>query len=97
MLDWDGNRWVDKGIIGVNLLLTIGGSASQAKFSNESFHWNLDCETVQDVFISCLNDTKEMHLFFDSSTGKLGWSSLFGAVAPELSNIGVQAFSCTKF
>ena len=99
MLKWEGSSWRSLGLSGVPLLLTLDGENSSYKMGDRVAR--LTCSTAGGR-VSCLNMIKSSHILIDLNSGRLGMSSLYGAVmAAEEDNykdsINAEAFNCTKF
>ena len=99
MLKWEGSSWKSTGLAGIPLLLTLDGENSSFKMGDRVVR--LTCSTTRGR-LSCLNVIKSAHILMDLNSGRMGMSSLFGAVmaAEEDSykdSIDAEAFNCTKF
>lgn len=109
-LNWVDGKYERALIESYNVLLTIDGSDSEAKPSNSSSAFNLDCEsTMGGLSVSCtdyLDDGRDVlvssqHYFFHPESGRLAISSLFGVIMPDsdrnMSPYSIELYHCTKF
>ena len=99
LLNWEGSSWRNVGLIGVPLLLTLDGENSSYKKNDRVTR--LTCSTAG-YGLSCLNRNKTTHILIDLNSGRLGMSSLYGAVMAAWKEnykdtINAEAFNCTKF
>lgn len=103
MLMWENSRWRSVGLAPLPLLLTLDGENSSFKIADTIFP--LDCSKAPlsgsgmgDV-LSCLSKIKTQHILINLNSGKMGMTSLIGAIASgdTRDSIDAEAFNCTKF
>ena len=107
-LDSTALKWIDGNyetgrMADDNLLLTVDGVNSEAKFSNFSEAYPITCgNTDSPETVSCLYTiATESHLYLHKPSGRLGVSDLFGMVMGDSernkSPLSVRLYQCTKF
>ena len=97
-LFWEGSSWRRMGINPYPLLLTIDGENSSYKIGADN-GTGLDCSRTG-VFTSCITVIPANHIFMHTATGRMGMSSLFGAVSTsseDRDSVNAQIYNCTKF
>ena len=101
MLRWVNSEWSSVGLSPLPVLLTLDGGNSSFKMADNTF--NLDCSKAPlsgnvDV-LSCLSSTKTQHILINLDSGKMGMTSLIGAIGSGdyRDSINAEAFNCTKF
>ena len=98
LLSREDGGWKPYGRYPKNILVTIDGANSSYKEGEDEYA--LSCSKVE-YFpnVSCLDFTMSTHLFFNSNSGKMGMSSLYGATSTGDSTytVSAQVFNCTKF
>jgi len=101
MLKWENSRWRSVLISPLPLLLTLDGENSSFKTGDSTFP--LDCSKAplsgSDDVLSCLSNIKTQHILINLNSGKMGMTSLIGAIstANYRDSINAEAFNCTKF
>lgn len=97
LLDWEDGRWKMFGVSPMPLLLTIDGAYSS--FKKGDIDVGLACNTTSMMTVSCLDNGQAYHLYFDPSTGKLGYSFLAGALqtGDQRDSVSASIYNCTKF
>lgn len=101
MLMWENSSWRQSGIIPSPSLLTIDGENSSYKQGDNDYF--LDCSEVSSLSgskFSCLDYTSSMHILMDTDTGKMGESSLYGALmssSERRDSVSAEIYNCTKF
>jgi len=98
LLDWEDGRWKQYLKTLQPLLLTLDGDIAIVKEGDKENR--LSCskhERLQNI--SCLNSIMSTHLYFNSESGRLGESKLFGAISKaELrDSVIASIYNCTKF
>jgi hypothetical protein len=101
MLMWENSSWRQAGIIPSNILITINAdNTGSAKRSTEDYSTNLTCTSPRlGSYYSCLGPALLEHYLFSPDEGKLGISSLYGAImtSAERDTVSAEIFNCTKF
>lgn len=101
MLMWENSSWRQTGIIPDNILITINAdNTGSAKRSTEDYSNNLTCTSPRlGSYYSCLDSALLEHYLFSPDEGKLGISSLYGAImtSAERDTVSAEIFNCTKF
>tara|TARA_R110002074_G_C12431025_1_gene656843 strand:+ start:767 stop:1168 length:402 start_codon:yes stop_codon:yes gene_type:complete len=101
MLFWENSSWRQTGIIPDNILITINAdNTGSAKRSSEDYSNNLTCTSPRvGSHYSCLDSALLTHYLFSPDEGKLGISSLYGAImtSAERDTVSAEIFNCTKF
>jgi len=95
-LIWEDGRWKSFGVTDTQLLLTLNGANSAYKIG--SIMIGLSCSEAFGN-ISCFSTyTGDRHIYFDPDSGRMGLSSLYGAVIKaDTESVYTQIFNCTKF
>ena len=101
MLRWENSKWRSVRLSPLPLLLTLDGGNSSFKMADSTY--DLDCSKAPlsglgDV-LSCLSSIKTQHILISLNSGKMGMTSLIGAIASgdTRDSIDAEAFNCTKF
>ena len=99
LLDWEGGSWKQYLKAAEPLLLTILGE-DIAYVKQGDVETPFSCskhERLQNI--SCLDSIMSTHLYFNSESGRLGKSNLFGAISQGALRDSVIAsiYNCTKF
>ena len=101
MLRWENSKWSSAGLSPLPLLLTLDGGNSSFKMADSTY--DLDCSKAPlsglgDV-LSCLSSIKTQHILISLNSGKMGMTSLIGAIVSgdTRDSIDAEAFNCTKF
>ena len=101
MLSWENNRWADYTVAPENVLLTIEARLVQIKFGDAP-NRSMECALWDDgnfPYLLC-RDSVGRTLMFNTATGQLGYSNLYGAIT-ESSNyrdsVVTIIYNCTAF
>lgn len=96
MLNWENGNWNQRSINPAPLLLTIDGDNSNYKRAD--VERILNCSKILSRF-SCLDTIRSEHLYIDPATGKMGVSTLYGAIltGDTRDTVSAQVYNCTKF
>ena len=78
------------------MLLRLGGKYSSYRMSEEERH--LDCSEALNGKVSCVDSLGSKLIVIDPTSGKMGRSTLFGAVqaGDSRSALATEVYNCTK-
>ena len=95
-LTWENGAWRQVGIEPTPILLRLGGKYSSYRMSEEERL--LDCSEAISGKISCLDPLGSTLIYIDPTSGKMGRSTLFGAVqaGDSKSALATEVYNCTK-
>ena len=111
-LFWENNRWVRKGLLPENLLITLPTAPPQMfpheisdnhshgtyKFGDEPDS-GMFCRTNLGEIVSCVSLAGLEFFLLNPETGRLGYAALFGALmrSNERDTVYSSIYNCTKF
>jgi hypothetical protein len=95
-LTWENGAWRQVRIEPTRILLRLGGKYSSYRMSEEERL--LDCSEAISGKISCLDPLGSTLIYIDPTSGKMGRSTLFGAVqaGDSKSALATEVYNCTK-
>ena len=95
-LTWENGAWRQVRIEPTRILLRLGGKYSSYRMSEEERL--LDCSEAISGKISCLDSLGSTLIYIDPTSGKMGRSTLFGAVqaGDSKSALATEVYNCTK-
>lgn len=101
MLSWENNTWRPYSVIPYNILFTINAdNTGSAKRSDDDYVSRLTCKLPYiPSHYSCLTPSLAAHYLFSPDEGKLGISTLYGAISTSgnRDSVNAEIFNCTKF
>ena len=95
-LTWENGAWGQVSTEATSILLRLGGKySSYRKLEEERL---LDCSKALSGNVSCLDSLGSKLIYIDPTSGKMGRSTLFGAVqtGDSRSALAVEVYNCAK-
>ena len=95
-LVWENGAWEQVSVEPTPILLRLGGKYSSYRILEEERL--LDCSKALSGNVSCLDSLGSKLIYIDPTSGKMGRSTLFGAVqtGESRSALAAEVYSCTK-
>ena len=95
-LIWEDGAWRQVGVAPTSILLRLGGKYSSYRMSEEERP--LECSKASNGKVSCLDSLGSKLKYIDPTSGKMGRSTLLGAVQTEdgRSALATEVYNCTK-
>jgi len=95
-LIWENDAWRQVGAEPTPILLRLGGKYSSYRMSEEERP--LECSKASNGKVSCLDSLGSKLIYIDPTSGKMGRSTLLGAVQTEdgRSALATEVYNCTK-
>ena len=95
-LTWENGAWGQVSVEPTSILLRLGGKySSYRKLEEERL---LDCSKALSGNVSCFDSLGSKLIYIDPTSGKMGRSTLFGAVqtGDSRSALAVEVYNCAK-
>jgi len=95
-LVWEDGAWKQLNTEPTRILLRLGGEYSSYRMSEEERL--LHCSAALSGKVSCLDSLSSKLIYIDPTSGKMGRSTLFGAVqaGDSKSALATEVYSCAK-
>ena len=95
-LVWEDGAWKQVDTKPTPILLRLGGEYSSYRMSEEERL--LDCSRASSGKVSCLDSLSSKLIYIDSTSGKMGRSTLFGAAeaGDSRSALATEVYACAK-